>query len=205
MTDPNPFISGIILAAGRSERMGQIKQLLPFRGRPLLAHSVETALGSSLNEVVVVLGHGAAQIKEAVAFGHARVLINEGHKAGQSSSMIAGLSCVSDRTTAALFLLGDQPLLSREVVNRIIQEYKQTNAWIIIPTYHGKRGNPVLVSHNLFARLMSIHGDLGAREVFKEFAEKIKEVEVDDACILRDIDTLEDYKNLLSETDSSAI
>ena len=199
MPQPAPPVSGIILAAGQSKRMGQVKQLLPFRGKPLISHIIYTALASELDEVIVVLGHGAEEIKTTADFGEARVVMNHDYEAGQSTSLQTGISEISDRSEAALFILGDQPLVSAGVINRLIEEFERKKMGFLIPTFLGKRGNPVLVGRSFFPLLKSLTGDQGARALFKEYEDQVKEFDVGDGCIHMDIDTLDDYLRLTSE------
>jgi molybdenum cofactor cytidylyltransferase len=199
MPQSAPPVSGIILAAGQSKRMGQVKQLLPFRGKPLISHIVDIALASRLEEVIVVLGHRAEEIGMNVDFGEAQVIMNDDYEAGQSTSLQIGISATSDRSEAALFILGDQPLVNTGVINRLIEEFKRNRVGLLVPTFHGKRGNPVLVDRSFFPHLESLTGDQGARALFEEYADLVKEFDVGDECIHIDIDTLDDYLKLTSE------
>jgi len=199
MPQPAPPVSGIILAAGQSKRMGQVKQLLPFRGKPLISNIVCTALASRLDEVIVVLGHEAEEIGMSVDFGDAQVVINHEYQAGQSTSLQIGISAISDRSEAALFILGDQPLVNAGVINRLIEEFERKRFGFLVPTFQGKRGNPVLVGRSFFTHLRSLTGDQGARALFEEYADQVKELDVGDECIHVDIDTLDDYLKLTSE------
>ncbi len=193
-----PSISGIILAAGRSERMGRVKQLLPFRGKPMVSHIVETSLGSRLCEVILVLGYKAGVIKRTVDLGDANVIINNDYEAGQSTSLRIGLSAISNDSEAALIILGDQPLVTAEVINRLIGEYALEKMGFLIPVFQGKRGNPVLIDRSIFPRLASLTGDQGARVLFEEYGDQIKEIDVGDGCIHCDVDTLDDYLRMTS-------
>ena len=195
-------ISGIILAAGRSERMNRVKQLLPFRDRTILGQVVENALSSSLDEVVVVLGHAAEQIRRSVDFGDAKVVFNEDFGLGQSASLQAGLAAITNENAAALFILGDQPLVGADIMDGIIERYQQHSARIVIPTYGGKRGNPVLIDRSVFSRLESLSGDVGARILFGEYAREIMEIEMGREDTVFDVDTWDDYLRL-SEMESN--
>ena len=194
-----PRVSGIILAAGQSKRMGQIKQLLPFRGKPLISHIACIALASQLDEVIVVLGYGAYEIRMTVDFGDAQVIMNDDYRLGQSTSLRAGISAISNRSEAALFILGDQPLVNTGVINRLIEEFKRNRVGFLVPTFQGKRGNPVLVGRSCFSLLESLTGDQGARALFEEYEDQLKECDVRDRGIHVDIDTLDDYEKLTSE------
>ncbi len=195
-------VAGVVLAAGSSSRIGQVKQLLAFRETTLLGQVIENAAGSLLDEVVVVLGHAAGRVQEAVRFDRVRVVMNEEHEQGQSTSLRAGLSAVSDITDGVMFILGDQPLVGSEVMNALIVGYCRTGAPIVLPTHRGRRGNPVVIDRILFPRVESLTGDVGARVLFEEYAEAIVEIEVEDDSIHFDLDTWEDYKKLLERKGS---
>jgi molybdenum cofactor cytidylyltransferase len=195
-------VAGVILAAGSSSRLGETKQLLAFKETTLLGQVVENATGSRLSEVVVVLGHAAGRIQEAVRLGGVRVVVNDAHEQGQSTSLKAGLSAVAKDANAVMFILGDQPLIGPGVIDALIEEYCRTRAAIVLPTWRGKRGNPVVVDHVLFPRIASLTGDTGARVLFKEYAGQIQEIEVEDDSIHFDLDTWEDYRDLLAREGS---
>lgn len=196
MISQNPKISGIILAAGKAARMDKVKQLLPFRGTTILGRVVENALGSSLHEVIVVLGHALEDIRRVIDFGHATIAVNADYISGQSTSLRTGLAAISSESAAALFILGDQPLIDPDVIDALVKCYRQQSAPFIIPTYQGKRGNPVLIDRAVFPRLESLEGDVGARILFDEYAHQICEIEMGDEDIMFDVDTLDDYARL---------
>lgn len=187
-------VAGVVLAAGSGSRMGRIKQLLPFRGAPLLAHVVASARGAGLQPVVVVLGHCAARIHREVDLAGTRVVVNPDYRRGQSTSLIRGLEALPP----ALFLLGDQPLISAEVIARVLAGYRLTRAPVVLPTFRGRRGNPVLIDRSLFDRLARLTGDEGARGLFQDCAGQIQRIAVDDPGIHLDVDTWQDYQDLLA-------
>ena len=191
-------VYGVILAGGASSRLGRPKQLLPLGGQPVLAHTVGNARHSTLDGVVVVLGHEAAAIQAQVDFGPARVIVNDRYREGQSTSLIAGLDALPPDADAALFILGDQPLISPAVLDALIVAYHQTAAPIVMPTYHGRRGNPVLFRRSLFPALAQITGDQGARGVIAEHTQDVLTVPIADPPPTDDLDTLADYERLLA-------
>lgn len=197
--EAQPRVAGIVLAAGRSTRMGRPKQLLPFRGRTVLECVVDNALASSLHRVVVVLGHEAENVMPLL--GHRRVttVVNPLYGEGQSSSLKAGLGALTGETDAALFLLGDQPLVTPATIDLLIAAYADSPSPIVIPTFEGQRGNPVLFSRETFPRIEALNGDCGARVLFQEYAEEIHIVVVNTPAIHFDLDTEEDYLRLLRE------
>ncbi len=192
-------IAGIILAAGSGVRMGKIKQLLPFKNKPLLSHVIENARESNLYETVVVLGHCADKIKKTVDFSGTKTIINSDYLKGQSTSLIKGLENVSPICDAAMFLLGDQPLVLKSIINTIIKAFKKSNSSITIPYYNDIRGNPVIIARSLFHELKLLSGDTGPRVIFNKFQKSILKVQVSDNAILIDVDTKADYKKLISK------
>lgn len=189
-------IAGIILAAGKSSRIGQIKQLLPFGEKTILDRVVENAIRSSLCQVIVVLGHSADQIQQVVDFTRVKVVINKNYEKGQSTSLQTGLAAVADYCDGVMFILGDQPLVDVDVIDALIEGFGQSRAPLVMPTCRGRRGNPVIINRSLFHQLKALTGDVGARVLFEEYAEQIREIEVPNDGINFDVDTWEDYMKL---------
>jgi molybdenum cofactor cytidylyltransferase len=198
----NCRVTGIILAAGISSRIGEIKQLLAFRETTVLGQVLENVGRSRLDEVVVVLGHGAEEIRKAVNVDRAKLVVNEFYEQGQSTSLRAGLAAVSEDVEAVMFILGDQPLVGPEVIHALMDGYCRSKASIVLPTYQDRRGNPVMVDRGLFPRVESITGDVGARVLFDDYEEAIVEIPVQDDSIHFDLDTWEDYEELLERLGS---
>jgi molybdenum cofactor cytidylyltransferase len=194
-----PQVAGIVLAAGASSRMGRTKQLLPFRGQTILECVVDNALASRLHRVIVVLGHEAEVLEPLLKNREVTVVRNPHYHRGQSTSLKAGLRMLREESEAALFLLGDQPLITPEIIDGIIAAYETSRSPIVLPVFEGRRGNPVLFARETFARMAELGEDSGARPLFAEYAERILKVPVDDPAIHLDIDTEEDYRRLLKE------
>jgi len=191
------LISGVVLAAGISSRLGVPKQLLAYRGKPLIAHVVESLLVSQVDEVVVVLGNRAEQVMEVLAGYSIRTIINPEFTAGQSTSLKAGLTALSSATRAALFMLGDQPLVNAQTINLLIDRYRLAGG-IVAPYFNGKRGNPVLFDRDFFKEISFLSGDVGAREIIHRHPESLVKVDVADSGVVFDVDTWADYYVLIS-------
>nr|NJM01100.1 nucleotidyltransferase family protein [Desulfobacula sp.] len=191
-------IAGVLLAAGTASRLGQTKQLLPFRGSTLLSRAMENAAASDLDELVVVLGHEAGRIMQSLDLSGVRTVINPDYAKGQSTSLIKGLGAVSPSCAGALFLLADQPLVTPDIINRLIKAFQDSGVPLVIPFHRGRRGNPVLVARSLFPKLLSLSADTGARALFDEYKASILRVEFDTDAVLVDVDTALDYEALLS-------
>jgi molybdenum cofactor cytidylyltransferase len=193
------MIYGILLAAGTSSRMGQPKQLLKWRGQSLVRHVAAQGLASQIAGLVVVLGAGAPDVRAALVGldGPVQLIENPDYASGQASSVRAGLAALPSAATGALIMLVDQPLVHPALINRLIEAFQSAPDVVsVVPTYQGRRGNPVLLARSLFGALRDLEGDTGARGVLAEQADRVLQVEVDDRAIVTDIDTPEEYAQL---------
>ena len=159
------MIAGIVLAAGRSSRLGRPKQLLPVRGEPLLRHTLRGVLASSLDKVVLVVGHHAEAIRDAVAGLSLDVVFNPDAALGQSTSVRAGLAALPPDVEAAVFILGDQPSVDPDVIDALVTTWRESRAPVVAPHYEDGIGNPVLFDRRVFPELTALAGDTGARPV----------------------------------------
>lgn len=187
------MISAIVLAAGLSTRMGRPKLLLHVKGKPILQNVLEALSHAGVDEVVVVLGAEAVEIRKRVRFARERVVVNSAYAEGMSSSLKLGLMEVSSDSEAAVIVLGDQPFLSPSTVDKVVEAYRASGAPIVVPTQGGVRGNPVLFAKSLFPEVMRISGDAGGKSVVGRHRGRVLEVPVEDAGVLFDIDTPSDY------------
>lgn len=184
-------IGALVLAAGRASRFGALKQLAPFRGKPLLAATLDVVRASQVADVVLVLGHGAETIQRTVDLEGITVVHNPAYEQGLSTSIRTGLRTVADGIEGLLLILGDQPLVQPRTLNRLIEAFTETRPSVVIPTYRGQRGNPVLWDLRLRPRLEALQGDLGGRALFAELDDLVL-LEVDDPGVVVDIDTRAD-------------
>jgi molybdenum cofactor cytidylyltransferase len=190
------MIYGILLAAGTSSRMGQPKQLLLWRGQSLVRHMAAQALDSQIAGLIVVLGAGAPAVRAALSGldGRVQLVENPDYPSGQASSVRAGLAALPPAAAGAIILLVDQPLVGSGLIDRLIDAFRDApDVAAVVPTYQGRRGNPVLLARTLFAALQQLTGDSGARGVLAGQADRVRLIDVDDRAVVTDIDTPEEY------------
>lgn len=192
--------TGIILAAGRSLRLGRPKQLIEFRGKYLLELVLDAAINSDLERVILVLGYHFQNIleafKENLRRSDVHVIINPKYDEGQSRSIRAGLSEIRDAFPSVMFLLGDQPFTDSEMINDLLTCFWESEKDICVPVCQGKRGTPVIFGRPFYDRLMEIKGDIGARNIIRAHPESVVYAEVNNPLYFFDIDTEEDIRYL---------
>jgi len=191
-------VAAILLAAGGGTRMpGRIKQLLPWRGKTLIENAIGIAASSRVAETLVVLGAHADEIRAAIRGAPARVVLNRDWETGHASSIRAGLGALGRETDAAIFVNVDQPFLTADVIDRLVQRYYETAAPIVVPVYAGARGSPVLFDRVHFGALANLQGEQGGRELLSQYRDQIAFVEFADARLALDLDTPEEYARLV--------
>jgi molybdenum cofactor cytidylyltransferase len=192
------LIAAIVLAAGTSARMGKPKQTLALSGKPMLERVLDVYRRAEVDVVFVVIGARAAQVRREVQFKKERVVLNPLYRNGMSGSLRLGLRAAEEEADAVIVALGDQPFLSPDTINRIIEVYSRTKAPVVVPVYHGVRGNPVLFDRSLFPEIKRIRGDRGAKSVVARHGDSVQEVAVEDRGVIVDIDTPSDYQKATS-------
>jgi molybdenum cofactor cytidylyltransferase len=188
-------IAAIVLAAGLARRMGRQKLLLPLRGQPLVRLAVEGIL-PRVDEVVVVTGHEALAVREALAGLPVRFAHNPRPEDGQASSIAVGMRALPASTRAVLVVLGDQPDLPPSVAAALIAAWRRTGKPVVAPLYRGTQANPVLFGAAVFGELAAITGEGGARAVVQSRPERVEWVAFD-LPVPVDVDTPEDYAKLM--------
>lgn len=188
------MINAIVLAAGESKRMGTSKPLLRFNDKTFLDQIISALKVSDVDRITVVLGARAEMIKNSIDLSGTNIVINKDYQKGQLSSLIAAIEDTPQETDAILVCLVDNPFITKEVINKIIAKFKETNNPIIVPVFNGQRGHPTLFSRSLFSELVNAPKEQGARYVLHSNAEKVLELETSESTILTGIDTPEDYR-----------
>ena len=190
------FISGLVLGAGASQRFGPPKQLMPFRGTTMLGWVVDQAQrAAGLDEVVVVLGRAADEVREQVDFGTARVVENPVFGEGCSSSYRAGIGTINSESDAIMIILGDRPEVTPEIINGLAGEWREQEAPIALCSYQGRKGHPMIFARSLFSQLVDLHGDKAAWKLVDANAALVQEVQLD-IPFPDDINTPEDFERL---------
>jgi molybdenum cofactor cytidylyltransferase len=191
---PASGVSAVVLAAGMSRRMGAPKQLLQIEGQPILERTLAHVRESAVDEIVLVLGFAADAIAAQISTHGLKVVRNEAYQQGMGTSLRAGLAAVGPQAGAALIVLADQPFVQTATLNKLIECHQSSRPKIVVPFYHGFRGNPVLLDREVFPSLRELTGDVGCRAIFGSYPGRIQKLPVNDAGILLDIDSPEDMQ-----------
>ena len=190
------MIAAVILAAGSGTRFGSTKQLAEIGGKPMLQHVIDAAGSSVVDEIVVVLGADADRVERALDLPtRARLVRNERHLEGQSTSLAAGLGALPAGCEAAVILLADQPTLTPSAVDAVVEAFRSGAGPIVRPLYRGTSGHPVLLAREVWPRALEVAGDTGARDLLAANPDLVNDVDLDlDAP--PDVDTPEDRDRL---------
>ncbi|HEV2036083.1 MAG TPA: nucleotidyltransferase family protein [Candidatus Dormibacteraeota bacterium] len=192
---------GLVLAAGSSRRMGSPKQLLDIDGRPLLEVVVAHVCASRLDEVVVVLGAAADEIRSRVDLGRARVLVNPDHASGMASSLRAGLAALDSGVDRVMVILGDQPQIGGGLVDQLLELQEHSGLPAAALSFNGLLHPPVVLERELWGDLMDLEGDVGCRAVIRARPELVARLPSgEDLNHPVDLDTPEDYRRTQSLT-----
>ena len=195
-------IHAVLLAAGRSERMGRNnKLLLNVDGIPLVRKSAINILNSNVKFMTVVTGFDENKIVNALSGLNVNFVKNINFREGLSSSLKAGLANIPPTPSAVIICLADMPKIQPEHINQLIENFDPLKGWeICIPTNNGKRGNPVIIGSRFFPYIFETSGDFGAKQVMKQHSDKIVEVEIGTSDIHFDIDTQDEYENFTTRS-----
>ena len=188
------MISAILLAAGQSERMnGENKLTKKIQDIPLIKHSVKNILSSSIDELIVVLGYQKEIIEKLIGKNKKiKIVFNKNFENGMASSIKTGLLHSSEKSEAFFICLGDMPLVNHNIYNQLIKS--KDNKEIIVPTYRGQQGNPVLFSKSMKKKLIiTIQGDIGAKKVLELNKNKLLNIETNDENVIKNFNTQDSF------------
>jgi molybdenum cofactor cytidylyltransferase len=187
-------VAAIILAAGRGTRFGdELKLLAQIGGKALVRHAAEAAVGSLVDPVIVVTGYRSSEVEAALHGLPVQILYNALFAQGLSTSLQTGFSALPPTTRAAVILLGDMPFVKADLIDALVAEWRERGEpAALVPTLHGRRGNPVVLSRDLQAMIEDLSGDVGAGSVLRGRSD-VLEWPTEDPAITQDIDTREEF------------
>jgi molybdenum cofactor cytidylyltransferase len=193
------MIAAIVLAAGKSERMGRPKALLSLHGRTFLENILEAISRASIGQTVVVVGHHRDEIASRVPAA-GKVVFNADYEKGMITSFQAGIRALPREVSGALLFLVDHPVIDPDIIGSLTARCAPDR--IIVPVFNGRRGHPVLFGSQILQEIVALSSDQGANIVVRKDSRRIVEVPVKSAGILVDVDTPEDFQNLQNEHES---
>jgi molybdenum cofactor cytidylyltransferase len=191
------MISAVLLGAGESKRMGVNKLLLPWRRKTVLEHCFETLHQSKVQEVVIVLNIRNKEIVNLFQRPKVKIIVNPYSKRGMSTSIRKGLESIHPRCDGILIALGDQPFLKTRTINALIRAFDQGKEGIIIPSFQGRHGHPVIFHRRYKRELLNLKGDVGGRSIIERHPGDIRVVPIKSVGVVKDIDTWQDYRKEL--------
>ncbi|MEY2442839.1 MAG: molybdenum cofactor cytidylyltransferase [bacterium] len=189
------FVTGLVLGAGGSRRLGRPKQLLPYGDKTLLGHVVDTARACPFDQLIVALGGAAGDVREQVDLHGADVVVNESFGSGCSSSIAAALGAIDERSQWLVLMLGDMPGVTVETVEALLSA--RGDAPMAVCRYEDQRGHPFAFHRRMFEELADLHGDKGVWRLLDQRADDVAEVQIAGPVPL-DVDTPEDYEAVLA-------
>jgi len=191
-------ISGILLAAGESKRMGKPKLLLNLGESNIINTTIEKFLKSEIFELIIVLGHEAQKIECSLSEQDKRIkfVTNENYREGMSTSIKCGVLTASKDSEAFLIALGDQPLISPKIINRLIEKYQSSGVGIVTVMHQSLRGHPVIISKKYVQEILSLNGDIGARDLLKQHLDDTASINIESSEEFFDVDKTQDYEKL---------
>jgi molybdenum cofactor cytidylyltransferase len=187
-------VSAILLGAGESKRMGADKLSLPWGKKTVLKQCLDVLLRSNVKEVVLVLSDQTKRMEGQFRVKRVKVIMNPRYREGMSTSIRRGIRATDPGAQGLLIALGDQPLLKTRTIDALIRAFAQSKGSIVLPSYRGRRGHPVLFDRCHERELLSLRGDVGGKSIVERHAGNVLEVPTESAAVLMDIDTWKDYQ-----------
>jgi len=198
-SEPRTNTCAIVLAGGKSQRMGRQKLLLPLGGRPMIAVVVDEVLRSPCDQTFVVVGEDGARIQQALEGRPVTFVGNRGEREDMLTSVRCGLQALPDTCDSILIVLGDQPGIQRSLITQMLASYAGTGCRIVVPAYQGRRGHPLLFSARYRQEVMTEFDETGLRGLLYKHPEQVFELPCESPAMLGDIDTPEQYERRRSE------
>lgn len=190
------MVSAILLAAGESRRMGCLKQLLPLSGKSFVRCCVDNLLASKVSEVIVVTGHQESLIREELAGRPVKLAHNADYRRGMGSSVKRGFEAVSTNSDAVLIALVDQPQISPDIIDNVIDAFETKRPLITIPAFRGRKGHPIILDIRLRDEIARMDPELGLRQVLHAQAAGVAIAAIESEAVLIDFDYPEDYRRI---------
>ena len=197
------MICAVVLAAGLSRRMGVQKLLLPFAGKTVIAHVVDQILAGAVDETYVVIGHEGERVRRELSDSRVSIVQNPDYESGMLSSVRCGLSSLPPECRTVLVALGDQPSVTSTLLDRMVRSFEQTEKKILVPTYDGRRGHPLLLANEYRDEIMTQYDDVGLRGLLHAHPDDVFELSVPTSAVLCDIDYPQDYRRELGSIENS--
>lgn len=196
-------VYGVILAAGESSRLGFPKQLLPFRNKTILEAVIDNVLKSKLRKIFLVIGFKGSEIKKSlnsqIRSRRINILINKNFNKGKATSIQLALKKIPPSCQAVMFILGDKPLVDRELINRLLKTFQHKKSFLAFPVYRTERGNPVIFHRQLFPELMKFKGDFGGKNLIRRYWNSACRLKLKSWSSQLEVNTWEDYLKLLCQ------
>jgi molybdenum cofactor cytidylyltransferase len=193
------MLTAVILAAGESKRMGSPKALLLYNDRTFVEHLLDITRHPKVGSQIIVLGAGAEAISKRIGLSPKQTVVNPDWQNGQLSSIKAALKSIgTEPTDGVLLCLVDHPLITSALVNQLIESFYSTGKLIVAPTFHGKRGHPVIFSSKLFTELLDASEETGARSVVWKHADEVYEVPTPEEGIVLNLNDPETFRSAIA-------
>jgi len=199
------MIAAIVLSAGESRRMGTSKALLPIKGKPFIEQIIDHLQASKVGKIIVVLGYNPEEIQGKIHHLNVTALVNKDYSRGQLSSLVTALRSLGteksrEKIDGVLVHLVDHPFLDPSLINEMIDQFYTSKKLIVVPSYRGKRGHPVIFSRVLFSEFLNAPLDQGAKPVVHAHRSETLEIPTEDEGVVIDLDTPEEYRNRLGDS-----